>query len=650
MTTLGDRLAAARNQSPRETLTGVPEGMQPDTLESLVGRRAEIEARHADKSGAEKTEAVKTDLETELDYELERSGFVYDEDDEASKEEYELAREAYAEAMNASPADWVGLDEGQTVTKKAKWAKKAQNHYIVSAETQTSAENMRGNRERLGSETSMTETNDGTKAGEAVTNAAQAPKTNALNEKFKHLSAGTALEDDVYNEVVDVELIELMDEYAKRVSDRSRSVVEGSKTGEGIEKAGVDLSDILAGIATELYADMEAAGMPHDKIVKEIDRFISDSTELTLQKIESNRLAEYNKSRPYVRKMYDAWAHWSEDKGMFSKGRLKKGAVLAAGGAVVAAPAALLVGAVGAGVITGAVVGLGARNISKNLAQGFMRNRDKKFAEAQTDEMRKDLAEIYAANTEQVRAGAEAEQSDKAVPRPESRNLDLIEFVNDRSHEYRIRNRNRVIGGVAIGMSVGLLSGAAADAMTDHIDNMSFGWVGDRIGELNLKNPFARNYEANLPEIPGLTIDLPELHDLDRDGTINRLDSDIDGDGVKNAADPAPRNADITGRGGGNGTPNGSETLHAELNEFSQAARIVERGEGWYQTFDEMGIPERHWADVLESAGPKLQDQDWAYFDESAEEWRISKPGKLPPEVLETIVTAAKRDGFDVSA
>jgi hypothetical protein len=69
---------------------------------------------------------------------------------------------------------------------------------------------------------------------------------------------------------------------------------------------------------------------------------------------------------------------------------------------------------------------------------------------------------------------------------------------------------------------------------------------------------------------------------------------------------------------------------------FSDAARTVEGGEGWYQTFNEMDIPQSEWAGLLDKVGPDLAENGWAYKMPNGE-WGISQPGKLPQDMLELI-------------
>lgn len=93
-------------------------------------------------------------------------------------------------------------------------------------------------------------------------------------------------------------------------------------------------------------------------------------------------------------------------------------------------------------------------------------------------------------------------------------------------------------------------------------------------------------------------------------------------------------------------SPTGS--THEILNPSE--AYTVRSGEGWNQTFKEMGIPKSQWDGVLQDAGPKLQEQGWAYFDKGHGEWRISQPGKLPENVMTTLKDASAKNGYRLAS
>lgn len=72
--------------------------------------------------------------------------------------------------------------------------------------------------------------------------------------------------------------------------------------------------------------------------------------------------------------------------------------------------------------------------------------------------------------------------------------------------------------------------------------------------------------------------------------------------------------------------------------EYGVAATTVEDGEGWYQTFGEMGIANAtDQANLLNRVGPDLVANGWAYVMPDGG-YGISRPGMLPREALDLIV------------
>jgi hypothetical protein len=73
-----------------------------------------------------------------------------------------------------------------------------------------------------------------------------------------------------------------------------------------------------------------------------------------------------------------------------------------------------------------------------------------------------------------------------------------------------------------------------------------------------------------------------------------------------------------------------------EAMTFSPAAHNVHGGEGWYETFHDMGIPKDEWSSLLQKSGPELHAHGWAYQMGNGS-WGISHPGNLPQDMLELI-------------
>lgn len=580
-TTETESRPAHRAETPR--LAGVPDGLQPEDLDRLVAKQADVYQEFETSDNRADFDAF---LKAHIDEELRARGFNPDAEDEQSREDYNFARGIYETVMSANKAEWLGVPEGQTLNRRELVADAVAEWY----EPRLIESRYKG-RHRAADETSAESSVEDAKTDEpAASESSDESTTGNDSTDETTVSAGSLLSSETLD-AIHAEKDQILDEYAQKVAKRSRSIVESAKTGAAIEAAGSELGDLLSGIASEMYADLEAQGVEEHMIVRTIDRFIAKATEDTLAKVEQYRLAEYNNSRPYAQKLYDKWADWSNEKGWFSKGKLKKAAVFAVPGAALGFALAPLVGAVGAGVLTGAVAMTGSRSIGRHLANGFMKKRDKRFAEAQTEEMRAELDAIY----EQNGVRNTETTSDRIIPRPAERNLDLIEFVNQRSHDYRVRNRNRVLAGTAIAMSVGLLSSTAAEVLN---------------GSIEIHNPFG-GHDTN----PGV--------------------------GNTPATSVPPGQVKMPG-----------ETLlpkdHLDWNDFGRDARFVEPGEGGFQTLKEMGIPENKWEAIWQDAGAKLHEQGKTYTMDDGR-WGWDRTMRLSDRDLNVIARAAERNGVALS-
>lgn len=129
------------------------------------------------------------------------------------------------------------------------------------------------------------------------------------------------------------------------------------------------------------------------------------------------------------------------------------------------------------------------------------------------------------------------------------------------------------------------------------------------------------------------------------DGLMSHHDSLMSGGRIHGGG--ASSHSPVVLRGAGSGTTAPSEGLglgqvgnvpSAPLSpEFSVDAYTVARGEGWYQTFKDMGITNAtEQANLLQKVGPKLQEMGLAYKIPHGL-WGISHPGQLPNDVLELI-------------
>lgn len=169
---------------------------------------------------------------------------------------------------------------------------------------------------------------------------------------------------------------------------------------------------------------------------------------------------------------------------------------------------------------------------------------------------------------------------------------DLFERDTKAQQEKRRKSVRAGLAGVAIGAVAG---GLAAEAASQGFD---------AIGEWSNRNLPTSNAEA--------------LSDHATDASIEENAGESNGvaDGGQSASGEVPA---------------------ADGYEFSSDAFTVSNGEGWYQTFADMGITDTtEQAELLQKVGPVLQEKGWAYPMGDGT-WGISRPGILPSDVLELI-------------
>lgn len=83
--------------------------------------------------------------------------------------------------------------------------------------------------------------------------------------------------------------------------------------------------------------------------------------------------------------------------------------------------------------------------------------------------------------------------------------------------------------------------------------------------------------------------------------------------------------------------------IAGHLNNETAPTVTIDKGEGWYSVFKELGIKQSDWHDTLQEVGPRLEADHLAYWDKAHSEWRISEDyGKIPAQVAEYIKAAAK--------
>lgn len=92
--------------------------------------------------------------------------------------------------------------------------------------------------------------------------------------------------------------------------------------------------------------------------------------------------------------------------------------------------------------------------------------------------------------------------------------------------------------------------------------------------------------------------------------------------------------------------PGGAAPEAPKSIEYSSDAMTISNGEGFYQTFQEMDIPQKDWAELLDKVGPELHDMQvdghsLAYRMPNGE-WgiRMTADGKMPEGALDAITKA----------
>lgn len=292
------------------------------------------------------------------------------------------------------------------------------------------------------------------------------------------------------------------EKFVKLTAERTRHLFERSKTREQINNAKEEASDALAAIATSMYLELSDAGVPEDEIVRQIDEFVAGQADEMANQMEAEYKAEYDNASPVMKRLYDKWSLWGE-QGM--KGKIKKAAVLAPG--LIAIGAA---GSVAGGAVLGGAAGVGIALLGKSVGRQLLRNKLDRAS---------NVDEHAAERVGDFKADAEV-------------NAAIFDALDASSDKYRKRNRNRMIGGVAVSMVAGAALGGAAgfvgDVVRDHVD---LGKVGEKLGDA--ASAVKGKYEAFQADR--------------RDGGL--IDSDFLGEGPESTDTPLP--ADVSPDTGG---------------------------------------------------------------------------------------------------
>ncbi|MDB5165350.1 MAG: hypothetical protein JWM00_240 [Candidatus Saccharibacteria bacterium] len=289
--------------------------------------------------------------------------------------------------------------------------------------------------------------------------------------------------------------------------------------------------------------------------------------------------------------------------------RIAKGVSI---GVVAGTAGSFLAGAIGAGVIT--VGAIGASRFARNFAI--------------KDHQKRGMASIYDAQNSIDFDANELHTSAALGFTTDDDRMSKIEqitganeaFEGDTRKEQGKRRKSAAYGTIMMG--AGALVGYGIHEGIERAQDSNLtatGWVKDQWNDF-------WHTDGERPEAPG---NKPHIIDRDHDGIRDGKDPFVDAnhDGFDDRTGEAP----------------------LDMHDIPHDARWVEPGEGWYQTFNELGIPQDNWQDVLRDAGPKLHEQGWAYRMPDGQ-WGISQPGRLPDSALKIIAESSKDNGYSLAA
>lgn len=417
-------------------------------------------------------------------------------------------------------------------------------------------------------------------------------------------------------------LKKLRETYSKKLAERSKKMglFERPRTIAEMQAVREEMADYIGALATEMMDDFEAQGIPKDIWVDKIDAFIDAEMAAVVGGMELARADDFRKRSKVVQRGLEKWASWAtptveKQEGesrihhfgrsvltsMTNINTWKKAGVFMGLGAGIGA---LAIPAFGFALGTAGIAG-GAALVSKQIARSLVGAKLDSAAGAET---------IAHQQTEDITA--------RMAAIPEGTHYDLLELAENMAEGYRKYNRNRLLGGMAISIAAGATVGGLIHQFVDF--NLLFGKVGEAFQN-------ALNHSGNTHTIP-----VPESgSSLSNPGTIA----------------PWPQPPETLPPPGGTGQSH-AEVINEYLREHA-AARHIDNGEGWFQTFKELGVKQGDWHELLQKVGPKLHEIRYggvraAYWDNNAHEWRINmtENGKMSPEALRTIVKTANSEGF----
>ena len=126
----------------------------------------------------------------------------------------------------------------------------------------------------------------------------------------------------------------------------------------------------------------------------------------------------------------------------------------------------------------------------------------------------------------------------------------------------------------------------------------------------------------------------PASPDIDQVPEVPDTDAGTTPDVVDTPKSTIPKDIDV------------AEAPTAEV--YSDDAQSIRAGEGWYQTFKELGVPREDWTQLLEQAGPRLQEMGVAYRAPELGGYgmNMTADAKMPQEALDYLSSLAREHGY----
>lgn len=486
-------------QSPHSTpelttpkLLDVPEGLQADVLDDLVGYQSEIRAKFDQQSDESDYHTFESSF---IDALLDENGIRLDDDNEKSAENYNFAKGVYKQIIPMDKKlnrEWLGTPEGGVSSRRTLVMDAVATWYQNQPEVAGSGPDSDKGGDKNDTEHSSVDNWDNSALSEE-----QLKQRDKLREKPDHNKPGESMSTEI--EKVDSYFNDVREQYAKLLADRSKKtgLFERGSSVEEINKTKEDYAELVRACATELMLNMEQDGKSKDEMVETIDAFITEEVDYFIADLEAKRAEDFTKRNKLVKAGLEKWASWGPRDGanlrerFFTKGNTKKGAVYLGLGTGIGVAAMPLVGIVGGGLaITG-----GAVYVTKKIARNLVGARIDAAANSETiaKSQADDIRDAVSNNDERLRSGDITK--------------DILDFANERSNEYRKRNRRRMIGGVGISLVVG---GSVAGLVTAASDAGLFGkvgdWTSDKLG--GLKDKYFPG--DSKPEVGSPVIDVPD--------------------------------------------------------------------------------------------------------------------------------------------